>query len=129
MIYYSRLKNHDRVAGDAIKSPASRPPARRKNMDASLEKLKNRIERLTAQQHRIEERYIGSIAKLVADTTQKGFDMRVLTGIILNANDIVTELPAKTEAWQIAGQKFLLRSKNKDSRSKGPQKKAGSSKT
>jgi hypothetical protein len=81
-------------------------------MDASLEKLKNRIEKLTAQQNRIEERYIGSIAKLVADTTQKGFDMRVLTGIILSANDIIIELPAKMEAWQVAGQKFLLRSKN-----------------
>ena len=91
-------------------------------MDASLEKLKNRIEKLTAQQHQIEERYIGSIAKLVADTTQKGFDMRVLTGIILNANNIITELPAKTEAWQIAGQKFLLRSKNKNSRRKGTQR-------
>ena len=91
-------------------------------MDASLEKLKNRIERLTAQQHQIEARYIGSIAKLVADTTQKGFDMRVLTGIILNANNIVTESPAKTEAWQVAGQKFLLRSKNKNSRCKGEQR-------
>ena len=90
-------------------------------MDASLEKLKSKIERLTAQQHKIEERYIGSIAKLVADTTQKGFDMRVLTGIILNANDIITESPAKMEAWQVAGQKFLLRSKNKNSRSKGTQ--------
>ena len=96
-------------------------------MDASLEKLKNRIERLTAQQHQIEERYIGSIAKLVADITQKGFDMRVLTGIILNANNIIAELPTRTEAWQIAGQKFLLRSKNKDSRSKGEQRKAGTS--
>ena len=92
-------------------------------MDASLEKLKSKIERLTAQQHKIEERYIGSIAKLVADTTQKGFDMRVLTGIILNANDIITESPAKMEAWQVAGQKFLLRSKNKNSRRKGEQKK------
>jgi hypothetical protein len=97
-------------------------------MDASLEKLKNRIERLTAQQHQIEQRYIGSIAKLVADTTQKGFDMRVLTGIILNASNIITELPTKTEAWQIAGQKFLLRSKNKDSQSKGTQRKAETSK-
>jgi hypothetical protein len=97
-------------------------------MDASLEKLKNRIEKLTAQQHKIEERYIGSIAKLVADITQKGFDMRVLTGIILNANDIITEFPAKTEAWQVAGQKFLLRSKNKDSRSEGTQRKRGTSK-
>jgi len=92
-------------------------------MDASLEKLKNRIERLTAQQHQIEERYIGLIAKLIADTTQKGFDMRLLTGIILNANDIITELPTKTEAWQVAGQKFLLRSKNKNSRHKGEQRK------
>ena len=98
-------------------------------MDASLEKLKNRIERLTAQQHQIEARYIGSIAKLVADTTQKGFDMRVLTGIILNANDIVTESPAKMEAWQVAGQKFLLRSKNKNSRRKGGQKKGEGAKT
>lgn len=97
-------------------------------MDASLEKLKSKIERLTAQQHQIEERYIGSIAKLVADITQKGFDMRVLTGIILNANDIITELPIKTEAWQIAGQKFLLRSKNKNSRRKGEQRKGEGSK-
>ena len=92
-------------------------------MDASLEKLKNRIESLTAQQRQIEERYIGSIARLVADTTRKGFDMRVLTGIILNANDIVAESPAKREAWRVAGQKFLFRAKNQYSRSKGPQRK------
>jgi hypothetical protein len=98
-------------------------------MDASLDKLKNRIEKLTAQQHQIEERYIGSIAKLVADTTQNGLDMRVLTGIILNANDIIAELPTKMEAWQVAGQKFLLRSKNKSSRRKGEQRKGEGAKT
>lgn len=98
-------------------------------MDASLDKLKAKIERLTAQQHQIEERYIGSIAKLVADTTQKGFDMRMLTGIILNANDIIAESPAKKEVWQLAGQKFLLRAKNKNSRSKGAQTKRGASNT
>ena len=91
-------------------------------MDASLDKLKAKIEKLTTQQHQMEERYIGSIAKLVADTTQKGFDMRVLAGIILNANDIVAGSPSKTEAWQVAGQKFLLRSKNTHSRSKGAQR-------
>ena len=136
------LKNvKGRVVGDAIISPACGPcvkekeivmrPStclaglvlRRKIMDASLEKLKNRIESLTAQQRQIEERYIGSIAKLVAETTRKGFDMRVLTGIILDACDIVAESPAKREAWRVAGQKFLFRAKNQYSRSKGPQRK------
>jgi len=81
-------------------------------MDASLERLKSKIEKLTAQQHQIEEKYITTVAHLVKDLTQKGFDLPVLTGMILNANDIITKSPANKEVWKIAGQKFLLRAKN-----------------
>jgi hypothetical protein len=94
-------------------------------MDPSLEKLKNRIEKLTAQQHQIEEKYINAVGHLVKDLTRKGVDLPILTGIILNAGNIITESPAKTEVWQSAGQKFLLRAKNKNSQSQGKQKQGG----
>ncbi len=81
-------------------------------MDPSLERLKSKIEKLTAQQHQIEEKYIATVAQLLKDLTHKGFDLPVLTGMILNAEDIITKSPSKKEVWQIAGQKFLLRAKN-----------------
>jgi hypothetical protein len=82
-------------------------------MVPSLERLKTKIEKLTVQQHQIEETYIGVVAQLVKDLTQKGYDLPVLTGILLNANDIMSASPTKMEAWQVAGQKFLLKSKNR----------------
>jgi hypothetical protein len=98
-------------------------------MDASLERLKTKIEKLTAQQRQIEERYTDAVAHLVKELTQqKGVDLPILTGMILNANDIITEFSSKKEGWQIAGEKFLLRSKNKYSRSKPPHRKRGTSK-
>jgi len=82
-------------------------------MDAALEKLKSRIEKLTAQQRQIEESYINAVAQLLKDMTQNGMDLPLLAGMVLNAEGILTENPAKTEAWQTAGQKFLFQSKNR----------------
>jgi hypothetical protein len=73
-------------------------------MDASLDKLKIRIEKLKAQQHQMEEKYIGAVAHLVKDLTQKGQDLPILTGMILNANDIISNSPTNREAWQVAGE-------------------------
>lgn len=87
-------------------------------IDASLERLKAKIEKLTAQQHQMEEKYINTVAYLVKDLTQKGFVLPVLTGMILNADDIITKSPANKEVWQIAGQKFLLRAKNQHTQKK-----------
>jgi len=83
-------------------------------MDASLEKLKAKIEKLKAQQQQIEAQYIDAVAHLVEDLTHKGLDLPILTGIILNARDIVTKLPANKEAWQTDGQKFLVRAKHQN---------------
>ena len=87
-------------------------------MDTALEKLKAKIVKLKAQQEQMEEKYITSVAHLVKDVTNKGFDLPVLTGMILNAQDIITKHPANKEAWQVAGQKFLLKAKNQNCKSK-----------
>lgn len=87
-------------------------------MDASLEKLKAKIEKLKAQQEQMEEKYISSVAHLVKDLTNKGFDLPILTGMILNANDIITKHPANKEVWQSIGQKFLLKAKNQNAQKK-----------
>lgn len=87
-------------------------------MDASLEKLKTKIEKLTQQKHQMEEKYIHAVAHLVRDCTQKGHDLSLLTGMILNADQIIKDSQNQKEAWQVAGQKFLLRAKNSNSKAK-----------
>lgn len=82
-------------------------------MDTALEKLKAKIVKLKTQQEQMEEKYITSVAHLVKDVTQKGFDLSLLTGMILNAHQITKESPNHKEAWQVAGQKFLVRAKNR----------------
>jgi hypothetical protein len=81
-------------------------------MDARIEKIRERIGKLTEQQHKIEEKYITTVAKLVKNMTNKGIDIKILTGIILSAEQIMNENLDKKEAWQKAGEKFLFRSKN-----------------
>jgi hypothetical protein len=85
-------------------------------MDASLERLSRKIEKLTQQKHQMEEKYINAVAHLVRDRTQKGQDLSLLTGIILNADQIIKESQNQKEAWRVAGQKFLLRAKNSNSK-------------
>lgn len=87
-------------------------------MDASLDKIKAKIEKLKVQQHQMEENYINAVAHLVRDHTQKGHDLPLLTGIILSADQILKESPNHKEAWQVAGQKFLVRAKNRSFQSK-----------
>ncbi|MBM3632637.1 MAG: hypothetical protein FJX03_02875 [Alphaproteobacteria bacterium] len=82
-------------------------------MDPILEKLKATINKLTEQQHQIEDKYIGVVSNLVKDLTQKGIDLPVLTGMLLNVDNIIQDSSSKVEAWQVAGQKFLFRAKNK----------------
>jgi uncharacterized protein YgbK (DUF1537 family) len=83
-------------------------------MDASLEKLKARIKQLQTQQTQREEKYINAVAHLVKERIQKGCDLSLLTGMILNADQIIKASPTHKEAWQTAGQKFLLRAKNRN---------------
>jgi len=87
-------------------------------MDASLDKLKAKIEKLKAQQQQMEDKYIGAVAHLVKDLTNKGLDLPILTGMILNANDIIAKSTTNKEAWQVAGQRFLLRAKNQNAQRK-----------
>lgn len=96
----------------------------RKIMDASLNRLKARIEKLTKQQHQMEEKYIHAVTHLVRDRTQKGHDLPILTGIILNADQIIKESSNQKEFWQTAGQKFLVRAKHKSFQSKRSASKA-----
>ena len=86
-------------------------------MDASLERLKARIEKLNAQKQEMEEKYIQAVAHLVQSLTQKEINLPILTGMVLNAGSLVAEFPSRVEGWQIAGEKFLLKSKNKYDRS------------
>ena len=82
-------------------------------MNSNLEKLKIRLNKLTEQQHQIEDKYISVISTLVKDLTRKGIDLSILAGMLLNANTIIQDSSFKTEAWQEVGKKFLFRSKNK----------------
>ena len=82
-------------------------------MDAKAEKLKEKIQKLNQQLQKIEERHERSIAKLVKDTSKKNIDVRVLAGIILNAETIIKANPKELETWQQAGEKFLFGSKRK----------------
>ena len=107
----------------AVESPMTIPTVKGlikggDKMDASLERIKAKIEKLKAQQEQMEGKYINVVANLVKDLTQKGFDLTILTGMILNANDIITKSPANREAWQVAGQKFLLKAKNQNQQRK-----------
>ena len=82
-------------------------------MNSNLEKLKIRINKITEQQHQIEDKYISVISTLVKDLTGKGIDLSILAGMLLNANTIIQDSSFKTEAWQEAGEKFLFKSKIK----------------
>ena len=82
-------------------------------MDSTLEKLKAKINKLTEQQHQIEDKYINTVSMLVKNLTEKGMDLSILTGMLLNANDIIQDASTKRETWQEAGEKFLRKSKNK----------------
>lgn len=82
-------------------------------MDARVDKIKARIEQLTGQQHKIEEKYIMTVANLVKNMTTKGVDIKILAGIILSAEQVINDNLGKKEAWQKAGEKFLFKSKNK----------------
>ena len=53
-------------------------------MDASLERLKARIEKLNAQKQEMEEKYIQAVAHLVQSLTQKEVNLSILTGMVLN---------------------------------------------
>ena len=86
-------------------------------MDASLERLSRKIEKLIQQKQQMEEKYINAVAHLVRDRTQKGHDLSLLTGMILNADQIIKEFQNQKEAWRVVGQKFLLRSKNRNAKS------------
>jgi hypothetical protein len=82
-------------------------------MDEKIDKIKAKIEKLTEQQHKIEEKYVMTVARLVKNMTNKGIDIKILAGMILDAGEIIKGLPDKKEAWQKAGEKFLFKSKNK----------------
>jgi len=66
----------------------------------------------------MEEKYISAVTQLVRDRTQKGHDLPILTGMILSAEQIIKESPNHKEAWQVAGQKFLVRAKHKSLQNK-----------
>lgn len=82
-------------------------------MDSTLDKLKIRINKLTEQQHQIEDKYICTVSMLIKDLVHKGIDLPILTGMLLNADEIIQTNSSKKEVWQVAGEKFLFRSKNK----------------
>jgi hypothetical protein len=82
-------------------------------MDNKAEKLKEKIQKLNRQLKNIEEKHERSIAKLVKDTSKKDVDIKVLAGMIINAEKIINQNPGEAEMWQQAGEKFLFGSKRK----------------
>lgn len=65
------------------------------------------------QQHQIEDKYINTISMLIKDLIQKGLDLPILAGMLLNADEIIQKNSSKKEVWQEVGEKFLRRAKNK----------------
>jgi len=82
-------------------------------MTLRLEKLDTKIERLIHKRESIQKSYIGAVSKLISDTVQKGIDIQVLAGLVLDTEAVINTSPSKVEAWQTAGRKFLSRSGRK----------------
>lgn len=82
-------------------------------MDKQAQKLKEQIEKLTHKLQKIEEKHEKSIAKLIKDISKKGIDIRLLAGMVMNAETVLKSFTKEVEAWQDAGEKFLFKSKNK----------------
>ena len=76
-------------------------------MTTRLEKLNAKMEQLTAKKQQLEQDQLQRLSKLILEVSQKGVNLQVLAGLILNAPNLVTE--DNKETWQKAGKKFLLR--------------------
>lgn len=87
-------------------------------MDNKADQIKKRIQKLNQQLQKLEEKSERAIAKLVKDTSKKNIDIRILAGMILNAEALVKSNPKELEAWQQAGEKFLAGAKRKQADSK-----------
>jgi hypothetical protein len=85
-------------------------------MSSRLGRLNKKIEKLLMQKQKVESVYIGSISKIILKSIQKGTDIQVIAGMILDTSDIIKKSPEKKEAWQVAGRKFLSRSNPKRSK-------------
>jgi chaperonin cofactor prefoldin len=81
-------------------------------MDARIDKIRERINKLTEQQHKIEEKYITTVARLVKNMASKGIDIKILTGMILDAERVISDSSDKKEVWKKSGERFLFRSKS-----------------
>ena len=82
-------------------------------MDNKADQIKQRIQKLNQQLQKLEEKNERAIAKLVKDTSKKNIDIRILAGMIINAESLVKANPKELEAWQQAGEKFLAGAKRK----------------
>lgn len=76
-------------------------------MDTKLEALDVKIAKLKKRKKRIEEETIKRLASCVNQVSEQ-VDMGTLIGLILDAPRIIHENPTKKEAWQLAGENFLL---------------------
>ena len=82
-------------------------------MDNKADQIKQRIQKLNQQLQKLEEKNERAIARLVKDTSKKNIDIRILAGMILNAEALVKSNPKELEAWQQAGEKFFAGAKRK----------------
>lgn len=89
-------------------------------MDAKLDALDAKIEKLKAKKKRIEEEGLKRLKPCINKALSKGVDLPTLAGIILDTPKILNNLPHNKEAWQVAGGKFLQPSSPK-TKSKPPQ--------
>lgn len=89
-------------------------------MNSKAELLKAKIEKLSQRLQKIEEKHEKDIAKLIKGISKKGTDVRLLAGMILNADTVLTSFEKNKEEWQRAGEKFLFRSKRASSEHQNP---------
>lgn len=89
-------------------------------MDAKLEALDARIEKLREKKKRIEENGLKRLKPCINKAISNGIDLPTLAGIILDTTNIIKEISNNKEVWQIAGGKFLRPSSPK-TESKSPQ--------
>lgn len=76
-------------------------------MDARLEALEAKIDKLKEKKKRIEEDGLRRLNPCINKALTNGIDLQTLAGMILDAPNILYDLFHNREEWQVAGEKFL----------------------
>jgi hypothetical protein len=82
-------------------------------MNKKADALKEKIAKLNQKLRKVEEKQEMDVAKLLRNITKKGIDIRILAGMIINAEKVLKTFEKESGVWQQVGEKFLFKSKNK----------------